>query len=105
MKLLIAVPSRETMRVEFVRSLMHLTGWLNENKVWYEVKIISGKAVVKGRVQARVLYRTQPGYRLDTLRQEIPFNQIVDLDGVGEDCVCFAAVEQSADLKIKYQEE
>ena len=33
MKLLIAVPSRETMRVEFVRSLMDLTGWLNENNI------------------------------------------------------------------------
>ena len=69
-----------------------------------EVKIISGKAVVKGRVQARVLYRTQPGYWLDTLRQEIPFNQIVDLDGVGEDCVCFAAVEPTGCTLMAGQE-
>lgn len=45
MKLLIAVPSRETMRVEFVRSLMDLTGWLNENNIHYEVKILAGTLV------------------------------------------------------------
>lgn len=58
-----------------------------------EVKVISGKAVVKGKIQTRVLYRTGPGYQLETLRREVPFNHIVDLENVGEDCTCFASVE------------
>lgn len=41
-KLLIAIPAYETMRVEFVQSLLALTEQLNRDKVWYEVKIISG---------------------------------------------------------------
>lgn len=48
-----------------------------------EVKVISGKAVVKGKIQTRVLYRTGPGYQLETLRREVPFNHIVDLENVG----------------------
>jgi hypothetical protein len=44
-KLLIAIPSYETMRVEFSRSLMALETRLNELKVWYEVKIIDGTLV------------------------------------------------------------
>lgn len=45
MKLLIAVPSYETMRVEFVRSLVELEDQLRASGVWYEVKIISGTLV------------------------------------------------------------
>ena len=43
--LLIAIPSYETCRVEFVRSLIELEGWLRDNGVAYAVKIISGTLV------------------------------------------------------------
>ena len=49
MKLLIAVPSFDTMRAEFVRSLMELTGWLWENHVQHEVKILTGTLVYGAR--------------------------------------------------------
>lgn len=49
MKLLIAIPSYETMRVEFVRSLMDLTAQLQRGRVWYEVKIIDGTLVHTAR--------------------------------------------------------
>lgn len=58
-----------------------------------DVKLISGKAVVKGEIEAQVLYRTEPGYKLEKLKKAVPFNQIVDVDGVTEDCSCFAQVE------------
>jgi hypothetical protein len=49
MKLLIAVPSFDTMRAEFVRSLMELTSWLWENHVQHEVKILTGSLVYGAR--------------------------------------------------------
>ena len=44
-KLLIAVPSFDTMRVEFVRSLMALTAKLHADNIWHEVKILNGTLV------------------------------------------------------------
>ena len=41
-KLLIAVPCYDVMRAEFVQSLLRLMSRLNREKVWFEVKIISG---------------------------------------------------------------
>ncbi len=58
-----------------------------------EVKLITGKAVVKGRILAAVTYRSQPGWQLETVEQAVPFNQIIDLEGAPEDSVAFAEVE------------
>ena len=49
MKLLIAIPSMDTLRVEFVKSLLELTDQLNQDGVAYEVKIISGTLVYTAR--------------------------------------------------------
>ena len=45
MKLLIAVPAYESVRVEFFRSILELEKNLRENGVWYEIKPISGTLV------------------------------------------------------------
>ena len=58
-----------------------------------EIRLLPGKAVIKGEVEARVLYRTAPGCELEQLTRAVPFNQIVDVDGAAEDCRCFAYVE------------
>ena len=58
-----------------------------------EIRVISGKAVVKGEILARILYRTEAGYHTEKLEKSIPFNQIIDLDGVTEECCCFASAE------------
>lgn len=58
-----------------------------------EIKMISGKAVVKGQIEAQVLYRVDQGYQTELLKKMIPFNQIVDLADVAEDCICYAGVE------------
>ena len=48
-KLLIAIPSYGEMRVEFVKSLIDLMARLNEQNIWYEVKIIDGTLVYIAR--------------------------------------------------------
>lgn len=58
-----------------------------------DVKLISGKAVVKGEILASVLYRSEAGYHTQLLKKAVPFNQIVDVEGITEDCQCFAMVE------------
>ena len=49
MKLLIAVPTYDTMRAEFVRSLMDLTARLNRENIPHEVKIETGTLVYMAR--------------------------------------------------------
>lgn len=51
-----------------------------------EVKLVSGRAVVKGEVEATVTYRNEAG--LQHAEKSLEFNQIVELDGVTEDCEC-----------------
>ena len=48
-KLLIAIPCYDVMRAEFVQSLVALMNRLTADKVWYEVKIISGTVVHTAR--------------------------------------------------------
>ena len=48
-KLLIAVPCYDVMRSEFVQSLLRLMSRLNSEKMWFEVKIISGTVVHTAR--------------------------------------------------------
>lgn len=49
MKLLIAIPTLDFIHVEFVKSLLKLTSQLNDEKIDYEVKIISGTLVYLAR--------------------------------------------------------
>ena len=58
-----------------------------------EVKLVSGKAVLKGEIRAEVVYRTAPGHTLVHTTRQIPFNEILDVEGAAEDCQCFAVVQ------------
>jgi hypothetical protein len=58
-------------------------------------KLIGNKLVVKGLVAVSVLYR-ESGGRLEVLRQELPFSQILEGIGFREDCVCQAVFRQTA---------
>lgn len=49
MRLLIAVPSFDTIRAEFFQSVMDLTKWLWENHIDHEVKIHAGSLVYAAR--------------------------------------------------------
>lgn len=62
------------------QSVLQITG----SAAIQEVKLVSGKAVVKGQVRANVLY-TAGGNLLEE-EKLVPFSQILDMDGVDEDC-------------------
>lgn len=90
MKLLIAIPAYESMRVEFVRSLMDLSGWLNENKVPYEVMITEGTLVHVARDK---LARYAVNNHFDEvlwIDSDMVFDRHVyeDLRDAGKDMVC-----------------
>ena len=58
-----------------------------------EVKIVSGKAVIKGKIQAHISYRTNPGCELESAEKSIPFNQIIDIDDTLDEIECAACAE------------
>lgn len=58
-----------------------------------ELKVISGKVVARGEITAQLVYRTADDDRLQTQQVQVPFHQICDVDGIGEDCRCFCTVE------------
>ena len=55
-------------------------------------KLINGKCVVKGEVSFNALYSTTEGM-LQTLKNSIPFSQLIELEGVNENCECDTKVE------------
>lgn len=93
--------------IEFVsepRAVLH-TG---SNAKIEEIKLLGGKAVVKGEIIADVIYRTESG--LENTQKALPFNQIVEIDGVDEDCSCNVnispvgcAIMSADDEKDKYK--
>lgn len=58
-----------------------------------ETQLISGKAVVKGKIKVSLTYRLGAGCQLENFEKDVPFNQILDLDGVTEDSTCFGHAE------------
>ncbi|MEG1367369.1 MAG: DUF3794 domain-containing protein, partial [Oscillospiraceae bacterium] len=58
-----------------------------------EVKLISGKAVIKGDIKAEISYRTEPGYTVQKAVKVISFNEVLDMEGVNEECQSFVFVE------------
>lgn len=58
-----------------------------------ELKVISGKVVVKGEIRAEIAYRTGDEQELKSQQTAVPFNQILDVEGIAEDCRCFCSVE------------
>ena len=65
-----------------------------------ECKIIAGKIVAKGEVWLHVLYDTEND-GLQSMDYSVPVSQIVDMDGLGEDCLCDVRFEAAAaEVKI-----
>ena len=58
-----------------------------------EVKILSGKAVVKGELQVRCAWREEGETALQTQTAALPFNQVLDVPGLTEDCRCLCVLE------------
>ena len=58
-----------------------------------EVKVLSGKAVAKGEIHALCAWRGKESPELHSQAVTIPFNQIMDVEGLTEDCRCVCAAE------------
>lgn len=54
-------------------------------------KVISNKVIVKGTLSCRVIY-CNTANEIEELQAEIPFNQIMDFDGLDENCTCIADI-------------
>jgi hypothetical protein len=53
-----------------------------------ESKIISGKVMVKGNVRIYALYIPEEGTRPQSFEDGFPFSQLVEIEGITEDCRC-----------------
>lgn len=60
-----------------------------------EIKLVSGKAVVKGKIQVSLLYRGEESTQLEVVEQSVPFNQILDTESLPQDSESFACVEMT----------
>lgn len=58
-----------------------------------DLKLISGKAVAKGEIHAMCAWRAQGENTLQSIAVSIPFNQILDVEGLTDDCKCLCVVE------------
>lgn len=63
-------------------------------------KILAGKSVVKGEMQIKLLYAPEEGNAPQTIRYQIPFSQLIEIDGITDQCDCESKVE-IAQLEIK----
>ena len=60
-----------------------------------EAKLLSGKAVLKGTVYARITYRGADSGALLSAEKSVPFREILDAPGADESCSCFAVAQPS----------
>ena len=58
-----------------------------------DLKILNGKAVAKGDLTILCAWRAEGDHALQSLRLELPFNQVLDVDGLSEDCRCLCVAE------------
>lgn len=58
-----------------------------------ELKLLNGKAVAKGEIRAVCAWRAEGQGELRSLNTVVPFNQIVDAEGLSEDSRCLCVVE------------
>ena len=52
-----------------------------------------GKVMVKGTVKIYVLYQTSEGTRPQSFAEDFPFSQMVDVDGINDNCKCDSEVK------------
>ncbi|MBO4897932.1 MAG: DUF3794 domain-containing protein [Clostridia bacterium] len=51
----------------------------------YDVRLLAGKAIVKGIIKVGTLYVAKKNLKLEYMEHEIPFTEILELPGVAED--------------------
>ena len=58
-----------------------------------ELKILRGKAVAKGEIKGQCAWRAEGETSLRSTSITLPFNQVLDAEGLSEDCRCLCVVE------------
>ena len=58
-----------------------------------ELKVLHGKAVAKGELDVLCAWRAEGDPALRSQRMTLPFQQVLDADGLSEDCRCFCVAE------------
>lgn len=62
-----------------------------------DFKVLSGKLVTKGEATVKIMYEEEDNAeKLETIEYAIPVSQIVDMEGVDEDCDCNVWYEVSS---------
>lgn len=70
-------------------AILDITG----SAVLRELKLLNGKGVAKGEIRASCAWRAQGDKTLQSQTVTVPFNQILDVEGLTEDCQCLCTVE------------
>lgn len=63
-------------------------------------KIMAGKSVVKGQMSIKLLYAPEGNGAQQTVRYQLPFSQLIEVDGITDGCDCESKVS-IANLEIK----
>ena len=63
-------------------------------------KIMAGKSVVKGQLNLKLLYSPENENTPQIVRYQLPFSQLIEVDGIGDGCDCDSSVG-IAQLEIK----
>ena len=58
-----------------------------------EIKLLAGKAVVKGELRVQCAWRAEGDTALQSQAAALPFQQVIDLEGITEDCRCLCVAE------------
>lgn len=53
-----------------------------------ETKVMAGKTVVKGEINMSIIYCSQMGGNIQSLKTSLPFSQIIDVEGITDACEC-----------------
>ena len=54
-----------------------------------DCKLMNNKIMLKGVLHIATLYSSViDGYTLEHMEHEIPFTEVLDIDGLGEECMC-----------------
>ena len=70
-------------------AILDITG----TAVLRELKLLNGKGVAKGEIRALCAWRAQGDPSLQSQTVTISFNQILDVEGLTEDCQCLCSIE------------
>ena len=70
-------------------AVLDITG----NAVNREVKLLTGKAVIKGELQVQCAWRAEGENTLQNQTASLPFQQVLDVEGITEDCTCLCVAE------------